>query len=46
MKKILVKILFKMTGINQTINNLVAENNNLKRRLRELEGLNNFNRRF
>lgn len=46
MKKILIHILMKLTKIDETIQNLVAENNNLKRRLRDLEGLNTFNHRY
>lgn len=42
----LLKWILKVSGIEKTLNNLIAENNNLKKRLREVEGLNNYNRRF
>lgn len=42
----LKKWALRVFGIEEILNNLIAENNNLKRRLRELEGLSNFQRRF
>lgn len=46
MRRIVLKWILKVSGLDKTLTNLIAENNNLKRRLRELEGLNTFGRRF
>lgn len=46
MRQWLKKRLLKWLGVETVLTNLIAENNNIKRRMRELEGLSSFNRRF
>lgn len=46
MRMRLKKWALRLLGLDEMLNNLIAENNNLKKRLRELEGLSNYGRRF